>query len=300
MIAADRRPRLGTATVRAGDHDDGWRRWVCPPARHSTAFFANRQRHRGHRLWRTLPTIGVSILVLLALSSHRARDTRAAAGRLAQSRPRALEHLVGEYAGRERTLPDPVRRAPPRGAPPPAPRSSPSRPPRRAARSRRGRRARARSRGRCGAARALSPALGNRLTRCRQCSACSSTSSWSSRAAVSCGSSPSWSHSPAGSSTNTPRPAWRYWRRQQTRSLLVEREHHDRARVLDDEAPERLVGVVGALHGVLAQRHHPVVAVEVAGAQHGPAEVLVGELRHGRGPGRRSSRRSCRRRACPW
>ena len=49
--------------------------------------------------------------------------------------------------------------------------------------------------------------------------------------------------------------------------LVVDGEHHDGARVLDDEPAEGLVGVARALHDVLAQHHHPVVAVDVARAQ---------------------------------
>ena len=60
--------------------------------------------------------------------------------------------------------------------------------------------------------------------------------------------------------------------------LVVDRQHDDGARVLDHQPAEGLVGMAGPLDDVLAQRHHPVVAVEVAGAQHGPAEVLVSEV----------------------
>ena len=54
--------------------------------------------------------------------------------------------------------------------------------------------------------------------------------------------------------------------------LVVDGEHDDGTGVLDHEPAEGLVRVVRSLHDVLAQRDHPVVAVEVAGAHDGPAQ----------------------------
>ena len=62
--------------------------------------------------------------------------------------------------------------------------------------------------------------------------------------------------------------------------LVVDSKHDHGTRVLEDEPAEGLVGVVRALDGVLAERHHPVVAMDLAGSDNGPGVRLVRDLPH--------------------
>ena len=58
---------------------------------------------------------------------------------------------------------------------------------------------------------------------------------------------------------------------------LVDGQHDDGTRVLEGDPGERLVGVPGSGHPVLAQGHHPVVAVDVPRGDDRPAGRPVGE-----------------------
>jgi hypothetical protein len=62
--------------------------------------------------------------------------------------------------------------------------------------------------------------------------------------------------------------------------LLVDGQYDDSARVLDHQPTERLIGTARALDGVLAERQHPVVAVDIARSENRPGERLVRELPH--------------------
>ena len=109
------------------------------------------------------------------------------------------------------------------------------------------------------------------------------------------GSSPTTSHRPAGSSTSRRRAGWRYCHRQKTRSWS------STARITAApgcSSTSRWNGASpwspGAPHPVGAQRHHPVVAVQVDGVLDRPGLLGVGQPGvaarcHGRAPPQSSS-----------